>query len=87
MTVTEKPVVAKPSTPIPPVFQKLKGLGSKLTSPIQQVGHIIIFFGKALAGIPTVLKSYRGEYTRLLSDVAWGNGSLVVGGGTAADHQ
>jgi phospholipid/cholesterol/gamma-HCH transport system permease protein len=41
------------------------------------------FAGKAIAGIPLVLRSYRNEYTRLLSDVAWGNGSLVVGGGTA----
>ncbi|MCH9721711.1 MAG: ABC transporter permease [Actinomycetia bacterium] len=48
-----------------------------------QLGHILIFAGRALAGIPVVLKSYRQEYTRLLSDVAWGNGSLVVGGGTA----
>jgi phospholipid/cholesterol/gamma-HCH transport system permease protein len=49
-----------------------------------QIGHIILFFGRAIAGIPVVLKNYRKEYTRLLSDVAWGNGSLVVGGGTAA---
>jgi hypothetical protein len=48
-----------------------------------QIGHIILFFGRAIAGIPVVLKNYRKEYTRLLSDVAWGNGSLVVGGGTA----
>lgn len=83
MAISEKPVVARPSTPFPPVLQKLKGLGSKITGPIMQVGHIVIFFGRAIAGIPTMLKSYRGEYTRLLSDVAWGNGSLVVGGGTA----
>ena len=29
------------------------------------------------------LRHYRGEFVRLLSDIAWGNGSLVVGGGTA----
>ncbi|MBU3751959.1 MAG: ABC transporter permease, partial [Mycobacterium sp.] len=65
------------------MLQPLKNIGPKITSPIMQLGHIILFFGRALAGIPTVLRSYRQEYTRLLSDVAWGNGSLVVGGGTA----
>jgi phospholipid/cholesterol/gamma-HCH transport system permease protein len=80
-------VVAKPVPPIPPVLvpviQPLRVLGAKLSSPVMQLGHMLIFAGRALAGIPVVLKSYRQEYTRLLSDVAWGNGSLVVGGGTA----
>lgn len=83
MALKERPSVAKPSTALPPVLQPFKNLGSKIASPIMQLGHIIIFFGRALAGIPVVLRSYRQEYTRLLSDVAWGNGSLVVGGGTA----
>lgn len=41
------------------------------------------FFGRAAAGVPTVLRHYRKEFLRLLSDIAWGNGSIVVGGGTA----
>ena len=81
--VATKPVVAKPSSPTPKVVTWLGGLGPKLISPIMQLGHILIFGWRAVAGVPVVLKSYRKEYTRLLSDVAWGNGSLVVGGGTA----
>ena len=80
-------MVAKPVPPVPPVLvpaiQPLRVLGAKVSSPVMQLGHMLIFAGRALAGIPVVLKSYRQEYTRLLSDVAWGNGSLVVGGGTA----
>ena len=67
----------------PPVFQPLQRLGSKLSGPVMQLGHVLDFGGRAIAGVPVVLRSYRKEFTRLLSDVAWGNGSLVVGGGTA----
>ena len=70
MALKERPTVAIPSIPFPPVLRPLQTLGSKLTSPIMQIGHIILFFGRAIAGIPVVLKNYRKEYTRLLSDVA-----------------
>lgn len=46
-------------------------------------GHMVAFFFRALAGVPVVLRQYRKEFLRHLSDIAWGNGSLVVGGGTA----
>ncbi len=48
-----------------------------------RLGHIAGFFIRALASIPVVLRHYRGEFLRLVSAVAWGNGSLIVGGGTA----
>ncbi|WP_431235151.1 ABC transporter permease [Mycolicibacterium psychrotolerans] len=54
-----------------------------LTSPIVRLGHILVFFIRAVAAVPIVLRHYRTEFARLLSDIAWGNGSLVVGGGTA----
>ena len=53
------------------------------TKPITRLGHMLLFFVRALAGIPIALRQYRGEFLRLLSNITWGNGSLVVGGGTA----
>ena len=44
---------------------------------------MLTFFVRALAGVPIALRQYRGEFLRLLSNITWGNGSLVVGGGTA----
>nr|WP_194818881.1 ABC transporter permease [Nocardia sp. XZ_19_385] len=44
---------------------------------------MVAFFFRTLAGIPVTLRRYPREFLRLLSDVTWGNGSLVVGGGTA----
>ncbi|APE16729.1 ABC transporter permease [Mycobacterium sp. WY10] len=54
-----------------------------VTSPIVRMGHMLVFFVRAVAAVPIVLRHYRTEFARLLSDIAWGNGSLVVGGGTA----
>ena len=50
---------------------------------IQRLGHMIGFLVRALAAIPTTLRHYRKEFLRILADVTWGNGSIVVGGGTA----
>lgn len=47
------------------------------------LGHMVAFFVRAVLSIPTALRHYNRESMRILSDVTWGNGSLVVGGGTA----
>ena len=44
---------------------------------------MLVFFFRAVVSVPVALRHYRSEFVRLLSDIAWGNGSLVVGGGTA----
>lgn len=51
--------------------------------PLMRLGHMLVFFIRAIASVPTALRHYRKEFLRLLSDIAWGNGSIVVGGGTA----
>lgn len=48
-----------------------------------RLGHMLTFFTRAVAGIPVALTRYRKEFLHILSDVTWGNGSIVVGGGTA----
>ncbi|MFD6453694.1 MULTISPECIES: ABC transporter permease [unclassified Nocardia] len=48
-----------------------------------RLGHMLTFFVRAAGSIPVMLRNYRVEFMRTLSDIAWGNGSIVVGGGTA----
>ena len=48
-----------------------------------RLGHMATFFTRAVAGIPVTLTRYRKAFLTILSDVTWGNGSVVVGGGTA----
>jgi phospholipid/cholesterol/gamma-HCH transport system permease protein len=67
----------------PPLLAPWLRLVSKASAPIIQLGHLLVFFVRAVAAVPIALRQYRSEFVRLLSDIAWGNGSLVVGGGTA----
>lgn len=47
-----------------------------------RAGHLVYFFGKILTSIPSMIRDFRREMLRLLADISWGNGSIVVGGGT-----
>jgi phospholipid/cholesterol/gamma-HCH transport system permease protein len=46
------------------------------------LGHQLTFVMKAFATVPMTLRLYPGEVLRLLSDICWGSGAIVVGGGT-----
>ncbi|AHH17764.1 YrbE family protein YrbEB [Nocardia nova SH22a] len=61
----------------------LSSLLGVLARNAMRQGHMATFFVRAVASIPLMLRHYRKEFLRLLSDVTWGNGSIVVGGGTA----
>ncbi|GAA5046299.1 ABC transporter permease [Nocardia callitridis] len=49
---------------------------------LARIGHQVFFLLRSIGSIPVALKHYPKEVWRLLSDVTWGNGNLVVGGGT-----
>ncbi|MFW0791645.1 MlaE family ABC transporter permease [Gordonia sp. CPCC 205333] len=49
---------------------------------LARMGHQVTFLGRSLGAVPLTFTHYRKEVWRLLSDVAWGNGAIVVGGGT-----
>lgn len=69
----------------PPLLRPMRRIRAALGAPqemIARAGHQVFFLLRALGAIPLALKQYRPEVWRLLSDVTWGNGSLVVGGGT-----
>jgi phospholipid/cholesterol/gamma-HCH transport system permease protein len=69
--------------PVAKPFRPLTRVASQASGPVTKLGHMLMFGVRAIAGVPIVLRHYKKEFTRLLSDVAWGNGSIVVGGGTA----
>jgi phospholipid/cholesterol/gamma-HCH transport system permease protein len=66
-----------------PIATPVVRLYRRAFGPVVRLGHMLVFFVRALLSVPIALKHYRSEFVRLLSDIAWGNGSLVVGGGTA----
>ncbi|MGX6510459.1 ABC transporter permease [Rhodococcus sp. SJ-2] len=67
----------------PPGIRPIVTAVSSQVTVIARLGHMVTFLVRAIAAIPTTLRHYRKEFLRILSDVTWGNGSLVVGGGTA----
>lgn len=69
--------------PLAPLTGRLTRMYRRSTVPISRLGHLLFFFVRALAAVPITLKQYSGELLRLLSNITWGNGSIVVGGGTA----
>ncbi|MFE3189807.1 MlaE family ABC transporter permease [Nocardia sp. NPDC059240] len=54
----------------------------RLLAPLENAGFMLGFVLQALAGIPLTLRRYRGETLRAITDMTWGRGSLIVGGGT-----
>ncbi|WP_280235560.1 ABC transporter permease [Nocardia cyriacigeorgica] len=69
----------------PPALKPVRMAGAAAAVPLQanrRVGHQAITFVQAVAAIPFVLRHYRKEVLRLTADVGFGNGSLIVGGGT-----
>ncbi|MBB5912664.1 phospholipid/cholesterol/gamma-HCH transport system permease protein [Nocardia transvalensis] len=49
---------------------------------IESVGFALTFTWQVLSAIPLTLKRYRGETMRAISNMTWGSGSVIVGGGT-----
>lgn len=56
--------------------------GRKALSPVDSIGFTLSFSWQVLAAIPMTLKHYRTQTLRAISDITWGRGSLIVGGGS-----
>src|SRR6201999_3527188 len=76
-------MTASPYLPFAPLTVPVVRLYRRGTVPIIRLGHLLVFFIRALVAVPLAVRQYRGEFLRLLSNITWGNGSIVVGGGTA----
>ncbi|MCA2241971.1 MULTISPECIES: ABC transporter permease [Mycobacterium] len=68
---------------VPGLARPFIGAYRVAAGPTMRLGHMLVFFVRAVLAVPSVLRQYRTEFLRLLSNIAWGNGSIVVGGGTA----
>lgn len=69
--------------PLAPIAGRVIRLYRRSTLPVVRLGHMLVFFVRALVAVPIAARQYRAEFLKLLSNITWGNGSLVVGGGTA----
>ncbi|KIA64578.1 MlaE family ABC transporter permease [Nocardia vulneris] len=51
---------------------------------LESLGHQLTFIAQVLAAVPHTLRSYRRQTMLTLTDITWGSGNLIVGGGTVA---
>jgi phospholipid/cholesterol/gamma-HCH transport system permease protein len=70
------------STAVFPGAPTVRRAASAVAMAVAKAGHITYFFCRIVVSVPVTLRHYHREFFRNLSDIAWGNGSLVVGGGT-----
>nr|WP_210743690.1 ABC transporter permease [Nocardia cerradoensis] len=60
-------------------FYRRRGL---LLARVEGLGFVLAFIWQVLSSIPLTLRRYRDETLRIISDMTWGRGSVIVGGGT-----
>ncbi|MFF2554322.1 ABC transporter permease [Nocardia sp. NPDC058058] len=51
-------------------------------APIDSLGFILGFIWQVFSSIPLALRKYRAQTMRMITDLTWGRGSVIVGGGT-----
>jgi phospholipid/cholesterol/gamma-HCH transport system permease protein len=74
--------MAVPATYQIPGARPVIRAASAASRVVAKGGHVIYFIGRIVVSAPVMLRNYRREMLRLLADMTWGNGSIVVGGGT-----
>ncbi|GED98739.1 MlaE family ABC transporter permease [Gordonia crocea] len=61
----------------------LYGLSGKAVEALANVGHFLSFAYYAVRYAPQAMWRFRGQTIRTVTDLAWGRGAIIVGGGTA----
>nr|WP_157574396.1 ABC transporter permease [Nocardia jejuensis] len=60
-------------------FYRKRGL---LFRRVEGLGFVLSFVWQVLSSIPLTLQRYRDETMRAITNMTWGRGSIIVGGGT-----
>lgn len=70
----------------PRLVRALTGSKTIIVSPVKKtlltLGHQLTFLFQAITAMPYTARHYPHELLRILRNVSWGNGALIVGGGT-----
>ncbi|NNH72774.1 ABC transporter permease [Nocardia uniformis] len=56
--------------------------GGRLFAPVDSIGFALSFVWQVFASIPLTLRRYRPQTMKMITDMTWGRGSVIVGGGT-----
>jgi phospholipid/cholesterol/gamma-HCH transport system permease protein len=64
------------------ISRAVGGAKDTTVGTLADMGSFATFSVKSVAVVPVTLKRYRLEVMRQLTDIAWGSGAIIVGGGT-----
>jgi phospholipid/cholesterol/gamma-HCH transport system permease protein len=68
---------------VQPVLTFPRFVASRITHGLEAIGEQIVFYARALADCVLVVPRHPGEVLRIVSEITWGSGALIVGAGTA----
>src|SRR6266481_574799 len=68
---------------VQPILTFPRFVVSRLTHGIEGIGEQLAFYGRTLADCVFVVPRHPGEVLRIVSEITWGSGALIVGAGTA----
>jgi phospholipid/cholesterol/gamma-HCH transport system permease protein len=67
---------------VPSLAAVVRNAGPAAHALLSDLGHQVAFYGRSLAGVPTAMHRHRREILRLLSEVTFGRGAIVLLAGT-----
>jgi phospholipid/cholesterol/gamma-HCH transport system permease protein len=71
----------EPVLPAPLTFGRF--MVRRTARGLEGIGAQIAFYARALVDVLTVIPRYPGEVLRIISEITWGSGALIVGAGSA----
>ncbi|MBH0776771.1 ABC transporter permease [Nocardia bovistercoris] len=57
------------------------GRGARPLGPVDSIGFVLGFCWQVLSSIPYTLARYRRQTIMVITDMTWGRGSIIIGGG------
>jgi phospholipid/cholesterol/gamma-HCH transport system permease protein len=68
---------------VQPVLTFPRFMISRLAHGLESIGEQLAFYGRTLVDCFLVIPRHPGEVLRIISEITWGSGALIVGAGTA----
>jgi len=81
-STTQSPVPSRAAAVVRPVLVHGVNVGYRFRNQIVWLGSLLVFLGKVIRAVPTVLRHYRRELLTLVADITFGGGVLAIAAST-----
>ncbi|WP_330181633.1 ABC transporter permease [Nocardia sp. NBC_01503] len=70
--------------PLPRTARLVRRVARPGADLVAEIGRVAVFVGRTLWLLPVTVRQYRAQTFRVLNNLAWGRGSLIVDGGVVS---